>query len=86
MITLILLTKIYLVAWFISKFQPLQDLFDYLFHLVPEKYQHYKLFDYIYTGVGCPKCLSLWITLIITLNPFLAIGLSYVAHLLNGKK
>lgn len=83
---MILLLKIYLISWFISEFEPIQDLFDYLFGLLPENVMSYKIMDYLYTSVGCIKCLCLWITLCMTGNIFYAIGLSYIGKLINGKK
>lgn len=78
---IVILLKIYLVGWFISHFEPLLDLENYLFGLLPEKYHEYYIIDGIYSGLQCQKCLSFWITLIITGNIFFAIGLSMIAYI-----
>jgi hypothetical protein len=82
--------KIYLIAWLLSHFEPLQDSIDYLWGLMPLKLTKMKVIDYIYIGLGCQKCLTLWIGLFF-LEPFTALLLSFIAFiqeklLKNGKK
>lgn len=92
MLIIYLLTKILLVAWFISSYQPLQDTFSYLFdkwirsidNCSPKtlkKKLKLKIIDYLYTASGCIKCLSFILTMIITMNIFYAIGLSVVGDI-----
>ena len=77
---MILLTiKCFLVAWFISDFQPLQDRLDRFFLKRSKK----ELMMYLSDALGCHKCLSFWITLGVTWNPFFAIGAAMVALFLS---
>lgn len=86
---MVLLIKIYLIGWFLSYFEPLQDLIDYLWSKIPLKWSKKKIIDYFYIGLGCQKCLTLWIGLFY-LEPFMALLLSFIAFiqekLLKSKK
>lgn len=75
---MILEIKIYLIAWIISNMEPLQDLIDYLWSKLPLKWTTKKIIDYIYIGLGCQKCWTLWIGLFM-IEPFSALGLSFIA-------
>lgn len=73
-----LLVKIYLIGWFLSKFEPLQDLIDYFWSKLPLRFTMNRIIDYFYVGLGCQKCLTLWIGLSMV-EPFSALGLSFIA-------
>ena len=75
-----MILKIIILSLFISRFQPLQDLFDKFFGWLNSES---TLIDYLYIGVGCPKCLSFWITLGATFNPITAMATSLVVMVLN---
>lgn len=83
----LILISIYLYTWFFTNFEPIQNLIDRFFLYIDLKYKPKKyikiIIDAIYTILGCHKCLSLWITFILTLNPLYAILLSYIAHKLK---
>jgi len=76
---IILTIKCFLVAWFISDFQPLQDRLDMLFFKWPKN----EVMSYLNDARGCHKCLSFWITLGATWNPFFAIGAAMIALFLK---
>lgn len=86
---MILELKIYLIGWILANFEPLQDVIDYLWGFIPLSVAKYKVIDYIYVGLGCQKCLTLWIGLFF-LEPFTALLLSFIAFIqekfINGKK
>jgi hypothetical protein len=77
---MILLTiKIWLVCWFITEFEPIQERFDKIFPWLEagtKDKSALKLLDGLYIISGCFKCLSFWSVLAITCNPFLAIAAS----------
>lgn len=50
------------IAWWIVKFEPLQLVFDFIFKQI--KISH--LSNYIHSSLGCWKCWSFWITLIVS--------------------
>ena len=77
----ILYIQIYLVVWFITNFEPLNDLIDNMWNKLPTKITDYKLVDYLYIGIGCQKCLTLWITLLMTGNIFISLFLSMIADI-----
>jgi hypothetical protein len=72
--------KIYLIGWILSAFEPLQDGIDYLWGKLPLKLTSIKIIDYIYVGLGCHKCLTLYIGLFM-IEPFSALLLSFVAYI-----
>lgn len=78
---LILCIKIFLVSWFIVKFEPLQMFINWIWKRLPTRISGMSLIDFIYVGLSCIKCLSLWITLCITLNPFMALGLAFISSI-----
>jgi uncharacterized membrane protein YciS (DUF1049 family) len=60
--------KVFLVAYTISRFTPIQMVLD----LLPNKL-HYNLLKLLMT---CSKCLGLWVGLIMTGNIWLSMGIS----------
>ena len=77
----ILYIQIYLLVWFWCSFEPLTDLIDYLWDKLPSNITRYKVVDYLYILLGCTKCLTLWVTLLITGNIFIAIFLAMLADI-----
>lgn len=63
-----------LLAWFISEFEPLQTLITMLYKYMPIKLKFTR------TYLECFKCLSFWITLIMTQSFYLAVGFSIIAY------
>lgn len=77
----ILYIQIYLAVWLFTNFEPLTDLIDNLWDKLPPNITRYRAVDYLYILIGCSRCLSLWVTLLLTGNIFMAIFLSMVADL-----
>lgn len=67
--------KYLLISWLWCYFEPLQD---YLYRLATQGKIHNKVFDLL----TCWKCMSFWLTLLFTLNIYLAILNSLIAWLL----
>jgi hypothetical protein len=65
------LIGIWLVSWFITRFEPLQMILE----LLPNKLLP-NLFKLLIT---CLKCVSFWITLIYTGNIVLASGMAFIS-------
>jgi hypothetical protein len=66
-----LLIGIWLVSWFITRFEPLQMVLE----LMPNKLI-YNLFKLLIT---CLKCVSFWLTLTYTQNIVLASGMAFIS-------
>jgi hypothetical protein len=66
-----MLISIWLVSWLITRFEPLQMLLEAL----PNKLL-YNLFKLLIT---CLKCVSFWMTLIITKDIFMASGMAFIS-------
>ena len=77
----ILYLQIYLIVWFLTNFEPLTEMIDNLWNKLPSKVTKLKVVDYLYIGIGCQKCLTLWVTLLITGNIFLAIFMAMLADI-----
>ena len=65
------LIGIWLVSWFITRFEPLQMVLE----LLPNK----LLFNLFKLLITCLKCVSFWITLVYTQNIVLASGIAFVS-------
>ena len=65
------LIGIWLVSWFITRFEPLQMVLE----LLPNK----LLFNLFKLLITCLKCVSFWITLGYTQNIVLASGIAFVS-------
>ena len=81
-LTLILALKVYLAVWFWCEFSPLQELINKLFSKLPSN----MFTDTIYVALGCAKCLTLWFTLAITGNIWIALFASMTAKIQEGLK
>lgn len=68
---------IYLLCWFFTNFEPIQELVDYLFG----KLKHNYFINAIWTILGCQYCLTLWITLILTGSITVALIASIIAQI-----
>lgn len=77
----ILYIQIYLLVWLWCNFEPLTDLIDYLWEKLPSNITRYKVVDYLYIGIGCTRCLCLYVTLLLTGNIFIAIFLAMLADI-----
>lgn len=66
-----LLIGIWLVSWFITRFEPLQMVLE----LMPNKLI-YNLFKLLIT---CLKCVSFWLTLTYTQNIVLSSGMAFIS-------
>ena len=65
------LIGIWLVSWFITRFEPLQMVLE----LLPNK----LLFNLFKLLITCLRCLSFWITLSYTQNIILASGMAFIS-------
>ena len=65
------LIGIWLVSWFITRFEPLQMVLE----LLPNK----LLFNLFKLLITCLRCLSFWITLVYTQNIILASGMAFIS-------
>ena len=65
------LIGIWLVSWFITRFEPLQMVLE----LLPNK----LLFNLFKLLITCLKCVTFWITLGYTQNIVLASGIAFVS-------
>lgn len=72
---MIAIIKILLLSWLITSFEPLFILLNEI------KWRWTKIF--LIAILGCMKCLSFWLGLILTGNIWLAISASVVASLLQ---
>ena len=66
-----MLISIWLVSWFITRFEPLQMILE----LLPNK----LIPNLIKLLVTCLKCVSFWSTLLVTQNIVLASGMAFIS-------
>ena len=66
-----IMISIWLVSWFITRFEPLQMLLE----LLPNK----LLWNLIKLLISCLKCISFWITLGYTQNIIAASGIAFIS-------
>ncbi len=81
---IILLIKIFCIAWFITQYDPLQTAFDRLFNvlILSTNKQYIKTaLDSIYIAFGCFKCMSFILTLLLTFNFYYAVILAMLAQI-----
>ena len=79
---MILIFKLYLIAWFITNFSPLQDKLENVTELLLDKYTKIQLItNTIYEVLSCQKCMTLWLILFVTLNPYMAILGAMIAQI-----
>ena len=73
---MILTMKCLLISWLMTHFEPLQNLIDLIF----KNYSNNKFIMLFYNAITCFKCISFWITLIVTFNIYAAIINSIIAY------
>jgi hypothetical protein len=73
---MILSIKIFLIAWFITHFEPIRDRLERLYLI--------KRLEKVVDILTCFKCLSFWSVLIITWNVYYAIFASLTAYLYDS--
>jgi hypothetical protein len=73
---MILSIKIFLIAWFITHFEPIRDRLERLYLI--------KRLEKVIDIVTCFKCLSFWSVLIVTWNIYYAIFASLTAYLYDS--
>ena len=66
-----IMISIWLLSWFITRFEPLQMLLE----LLPNK----LLWNLIKLLISCLKCISFWITLGYTQNIIAASGIAFIS-------
>jgi hypothetical protein len=66
--------KLFAIAWFVTNFELLQDFLEAL-------YGKHFIFDQFLNVATCFKCLTFWLVLIGTFNPFYAIFAAMTAVL-----
>jgi hypothetical protein len=73
---MILSIKVFLIAWFITHFEPIRDRLERLYLI--------KRLEKVIDIVTCFKCLSFWSVLIVTWNVYYAIFASLIAYLYDS--
>jgi hypothetical protein len=73
---MILALKVFLIAWLITHFEPLQERIQRLYLI--------KRLELVIDIVTCFKCLSFWSVLIVTWNVYYAIFASLTAYLYDS--
>lgn len=66
----ILLLKLFSISWFLTRFEPLHMVLE----LLPDK----LIYNLIKLLSTCIKCVLFWLTLSITLDPFIASGMAFI--------
>lgn len=73
-----------LMAWFITHFTPIQTVIDWMYVYVPDYLKFTR------SPLMCFKCMTFWMTLILTLNPLLSMAFAMFAFtydkIMNGIK
>ena len=70
----------FFLGWLTASFEPLQELLKPIKNKISDKY--YLVF-YLKTAVSCHKCLSFWITLLLTGNIVLAAAAAFFAYVFD---
>lgn len=81
MILLTLITKIYLLCWFFTAFEPIQQVINLIFTKIKPNF----VTEAIWTILGCNKCLVFWTTLAIIMNIWIALLASFIVSIINNK-
>jgi hypothetical protein len=76
---MILALKLFLLSWFITHFEPLQDLFLRIYQKVDQKSPMIVIIDGVHNILSCFMCASFWFVLFGTWNLWFAIGGSMIA-------
>lgn len=72
-----------LLGWFLSNFEPLQEIIRLINNKISDKYW---LVMYLKIAATCQKCLTFWSTLIITQNIYYAITSSIIVVVIDYYK
>lgn len=83
--TINIITKIFLVSWFITRFQPIQIYVGGILEginegLFKKKPKIYTIFGLIIKPISCIKCCAFWLGIATTGNIFISILVSIIAH------
>jgi hypothetical protein len=70
----------FFLGWLFANFEPLQEALKPIKNKISDKY--YIVF-YLKTAVSCHKCLSFWITLLLTSNIVLAAAAAFLAYVFD---
>jgi hypothetical protein len=70
-----------LASWWFVNFEPLQNFLDRLIITIDK--EQYRLPDWLYTMLGCWKCMSFWTALIYSQSFIVACTTSLTAVCLN---
>ena len=79
---MILAFKLFLLAWLVVHFEPLQDFLQRMYNIIIIKKvsKHLMgLIDAVHLILGCFKCASFWFVLVFGWNLWFAIGASMLA-------
>lgn len=80
-----IIIKLFLVSWFITRFQPIQTYIGGVLEginegLFKKKPTIYTLFGLLIKPISCIKCCAFWLGLLTTGNLFISILVSVIAH------
>lgn len=75
---MIQIIQILLISWWITRFKPLQMLIEYIISKSKNRPILSILMSFIMLPMTCLACCMFWSGLIITHNPFIAIGASLI--------
>lgn len=83
--TLNTIIKLFVISWFITRFQPIQVYIGGVLEGINEglfkrKPTIYTLFGLLIKPISCIKCCAFWLGLITTGNIFISIIVSIIAH------
>lgn len=78
---LILIAKILLISYFVTRFEPVQWVIESL----PKKIKDNILFNIFYLAITCFKCSSFWIGLIMSHNFYIA-TIAFIIAFIYDKK
>lgn len=83
--TLNTIIKIFVISWFITRFQPIQVYIGGVLEginegLFKKRPSIYTLFGLLIKPISCIKCCAFWLGLITTGNIFISILVSIIAH------
>ncbi len=68
--------RIYLVCWFFTNFEPIQNGIDWIFERIET-----KLNNVFWQVLSCQYCLTFWLSFIVTQNIVVALALSALAQI-----
>lgn len=81
-----MILEIFLICWFITEYEPIQDLLYTKFSQIETNSPWKKVvFDNLYILLSCKKCLGFTLTLLVTMNIFTAIIVSMLGQIYDLK-